>query len=507
MDWIKDLRQAGDHAVRLDTDLEYFAAELLKIRPKAGSLVPFTFNPAQRELHRIIEEQRARTGRVRVIVLKARQLGISTYVAARYYKQTTSNPGLRTIIIGHEKVASKNLFQLVKRFHEYMPDGMRQSTGTSNAEELIFDNIDSGYLVSVATEEGSGRSATAQILHASEAAFWVDLPTQLAALMQTVPDIDGTEIIIETTANGYNDFHKLWRKAESGGSEFTAVFLPWSIDPAYRAKLPDDFVMTAEETKLAELHGLDAEQICWRRNKISGFSSEEYFCQEYPLVASEAFIAASFDSYIPADLVLRARKEDIAPHGPLMIGVDPAGKGADRTAIAWRRGSCIEKIEARRGLDTMEVAGLVAKIIREDKPVRVNIDVGGLGVGVYDRLVEQGYGSVINAVNFGGKPIEPPPYDETGRPAGGPANRRAELYVNLRKALEGRFSLPDSTSPQGDLTSIGYKFTSDGRLLLEAKEDMRRRGVPSPDEGDAVALCFTEPDGAPVPRVSIVVHH
>ena len=502
MDWIKDLRQAGDHAVRLDTDLEYFAAELLKIRPKAGSLVPFTFNPAQRELHRIIEEQRARTGRVRVIVLKARQLGISTYVAARYYKQTTSNPGLRTIIIGHEKVASKNLFQLVKRFHEYMPDGMRQSTGTSNAEELIFDNINSGYLVSVATEEGSGRSATAQILHASEAAFWVDLPTQLAALMQTVPDIDGTEIIIETTANGYNDFHKLWRKAELGGSEFTAVFLPWSIDPAYRAKLPDDFVMTAEETKLAELHGLDAEQICWRRNKISGFSSEEYFCQEYPLVASEAFIAASFDSYIPADLVLRARKEDIAPHGPLMIGVDPAGKGADRTAIAWRRGSCIEKIEARRGLDTMEVAGLVAKIIREDKPVRVNIDVGGLGVGVYDRLVEQGYGSVINAVNFGGKPIEPPPYDETGRPAGGPANRRAELYVNLRKALEGRFSLPDSTSLQGDLTSIGYKFTSDGRLLLEAKEDMRRRGVPSPDEGDAVALCFTEPDGAPVPRVS-----
>jgi hypothetical protein len=234
----------------------------------------------------------------------------------------------------------------------------------------------------------------------------------------------------------------------------------------------------------------------------SGFSSEEYFCQEYPLVASEAFIAASFDSYIPADLVLRARKEDIAPHGPLMIGVDPAGKGADRTAIAWRRGSCIEKIEARRGLDTMEVAGLVAKIIREDKSVRVNIDVGGLGVGVYDRLVEQGYGSVINAVNFGGKPIEPPPYDETGRPAGGPANRRAELYVNLRKALEGRFSLPDSTSLQGDLTSIGYKFTSDGRLLLEAKEDMRRRGVPSPDEGDAVALCFTEPDGAPVPRVS-----
>src|SRR6266446_3194141 len=86
------------------------------------------------------------------------------------------------------------------------------------------------------------------------------------------------------------------------------------------------------------------------------------------------------------------------------------------------------------------------------------------------------------------KPVEPPPFDETGRPAGGPANRRAELYVNLRNALEGRFSLPDSTTLQGDLTSIGYRFTSEGKLLLEAKEDMRRRGRPSPDEGDAVAL-------------------
>jgi hypothetical protein len=506
---IDDLREDVDRAIRLNEDLEFYAAEYLKIRPKAGSLAPFIFNPAQRELHRIIEEQKTKTGRVRVCVLKARQMGISTYIAARFYKRTTSNPGLRTIIIGHEKPASKNLFQLVKRFHEHMPDDQRQSVGASNAEELLFDNIDSGYLVSVATEDGSGRSATAQALHASEVAFWVDLQTQFAALMQTIPDIDGTEIILETTGNSYNDFYKLWRKAEAGESEFIPVFLPWSIDPEYRARVPDDFAMTAEEEKLAELHGLDAEQICWRRNKIAQLPSPELFCQEYPLTADEAFIAADFDSYIPAELVLRARKRSAEKDGAgekkplgkyLIVGVDPAGKGADRTSIAWRRGSSIEKIESRRGLDTMEVAGLVARIIREDKPDKVNIDVGGLGVGVYDRLIEQGYGNVVYAVNFGGKPIEPPPLDETGKPGGGPANRRAELYVNLRNALEGEVSLPDSTSLQGDLTSIGYKFTSDGKLLLESKEDMRRRGVPSPDEGDAVALCFTEPDGSPVPR-------
>src|SRR6476660_7766439 len=103
MEWVDDLRRAGDHAVRLDTDLEYFAANLLKIRPKAGSLAPFLFNPAQRELHRIIEEQKAKTGRVRVIVLKARQLGISTYVSARFFHRCLFEPGLRTFILGHER--------------------------------------------------------------------------------------------------------------------------------------------------------------------------------------------------------------------------------------------------------------------------------------------------------------------------------------------------------------------------------------------------------------------
>jgi hypothetical protein len=125
---------------------------------------------------------------------------------------------------------------LVKRFHDHLPDDLRPSIGTSNAEELIFSQIDAGYLVTVATHEGAGRSATAQMLHASETAFWPDLPTQMAALLQTVPDGTGTEIIIETTANGYNDFHKLWRKAETGESEFMPVFLPWSLAPEYRTK-------------------------------------------------------------------------------------------------------------------------------------------------------------------------------------------------------------------------------------------------------------------------------
>jgi len=194
--------------------------------------------------------------------------------------------------------------------------------------------------------------------------------------------------------------------------------------------------MTFEEAKLAELHGLDADQIAWRRAKISQLGSEEYFAQEYPLHAAEAFISSQFDSFIPAELVLCARKERIEPYGPLIVGVDPAGMGADRTSIAWRQGHVITKVESRRGLDTMETTGWVARIIREDRPAKVNIDVGGLGIGIYDRLIEQGHSrSLINAVNFGGKPLEPPPIDETGKPGGGPANRRAEYEGRAAGAL------------------------------------------------------------------------
>jgi hypothetical protein len=175
----------------------------------------------------------------------------------------------------------------------------------------------------------------------------------MAAVMQTVPDIDGTEIILETTAYGFKEFHELWRKAESGESEFVLIFLPWSIDPEYRARLPDNFDMSAEEHRLAELHGLDAEQICWRRNKISQLFSPELFSQEYPLVASEAFISSDFDSLISPDLLVRARREQVEPYGPLLIGVDPAGKGADSTAIAWRQDHCTTKTERRKGLTTM----------------------------------------------------------------------------------------------------------------------------------------------------------
>ena len=102
MNWLDMLLNEGERAARLRSELPYFAEQCLKLRPKTGSLAPFLFNPAQLELNRRIEEQKAETGRVRVIILKARQLGISTYVSARFFHRCLFEPGLRTFMTGSQ---------------------------------------------------------------------------------------------------------------------------------------------------------------------------------------------------------------------------------------------------------------------------------------------------------------------------------------------------------------------------------------------------------------------
>ena len=94
MNWIAELRNEGERATRLATDLEFYSSEHLRIRPKAGGTTPFLFNPAQRELHRRIEEQKAKTGRVRLIVLKARQMGISALRRGPLLQRHDSTTGL-----------------------------------------------------------------------------------------------------------------------------------------------------------------------------------------------------------------------------------------------------------------------------------------------------------------------------------------------------------------------------------------------------------------------------
>lgn len=480
---------------RLGSDLSFYSRNCLKIRSKAGSVQPFVFNRAQEHIHALLERQKAETGKVRALILKGRQQGCSTYVGARFYHESTWRTGIRTFILTHEDQATQNLFEMVNRYHEHCPVAVRPSTGAANAKELFFDKLDSGYKVGTAGTKAVGRSSTIQLFHGSEAAFWPHADSHAAGVLQAVPDADGTEVILESTANGIgNLFHQKWRDAESGIGEFIAIFVPWFWQEEYRKDLDIDY--TAEEREYASLYDLDMAQMAWRRNKISELKDANLFKQEYPATAAEAFQMSGHDSYIKPHLIAKARKTEAEESGPLIIGLDPARFGDDGSAMARRRGRKIPKVEKRYKLDTMQLAGWAKQVIDAEKPARMFIDVGGLGAGVYDRLVEMGYGDIVRPINFGSAPLEPPKLDENGKElGGGPLNRRAEMWMNSNDWLQdpAGVSVPDSDSLQADACGPGYKYDSNTRLQLEKKEDMRRRGVPSPDEWDAVVLTFAEP--------------
>lgn len=489
---------------RLKDDLEHYALKCLKIRTKSGGLETFTFNRAQQHLHQCLEAQRSKTGRVRAIILKGRQQGCSTYVAARYYHTVTHVLGWRVFILTHEQEATNNLFDMANRYHEHCPALVKPHTGAENAKELDFDLLDSGYKVGTAGTKGVGRSQTIQLFHGSEVAFWPNADTHIAGILQAVPDLPGTEVILESTANGMgNLFHQYWQAAESGKSDYIAVFIPWFWQDEYRTAAPDNFILTDEEEEYKSAHKLDNEQMAWMRKKIVELKDPLLFKQEYPATASEAFQTTGHDSYIKPALVLKARKNTIAESfGARVVGADPARYGDDRFSLAWRTGRKIDKVESKYKLGAVEGANWIKQVIddEDDPPDRVFVDVGGVGGGVIDILHSWGepYATKVVAVNFGSSPQETqqePAAEDNEKKRGGPLNRRAEMWMRSKEWLESEagVDIPDLDSLQTDACAPGYKYDMASRLVLESKEAMRARNVRSPDEWDAIALTFAEP--------------
>ncbi len=482
---------------RLKDDFEHYAVKCLRIRPKElcenGELEPFVLNRAQKYIHQKLEEQKAKTGKVRALILKGRQQGCSTYVGARFYHRTTHNFGIQTFILTHALDATGNLYKMARRYYENTPALVRPQISQNNSKELIFGLLDSGYKVGTAENKSVGRSATIQLLHGSEVAFWSNTGEHSKGIIQAVPNADGTEIILESTANGVgNYFHEQWQKAETGETEFIAVFVPWFWQDEYVSKVPKDFIITIEEKDLQDQYGLTNGQLQWRREKISqlsvnGVDGHKSFKQEYPCNSVEAFQLTGEDSYIDSELIMKARKGVAERYGPLLLGVDPARFGDDRTSIIRRQGRNAFGLESYLKKDTMEVTGIVHRIIEEERPARVFVDVGGLGAGVVDRLRELGHSDIVVAVNAGNKPLDARKY----------ANKRAEMWGNLKQWLEDQpCQIPDSDSLHADMCNPKYSVDSNSRLVIESKQQMKSRGIRSPDECDALCLTFSYPESA-----------
>jgi len=485
---------------KLKTDFEHYAPRCLKLRAKTGAIEPFKLNSVQSYVHKRLEQQLKETGKVRALILKARQQGISTYIGGRFYWRSTHRFGCQVFILTHEQPATDNLFGMVERYHKHNNPLVKPSTGASNAKELYFDKLDSGYSVATAGSKAVGRSKTTQLFHGSEVAFWPNASSHFAGVGQTVPDLPDTEIILESTANGVGgEFHERWQQAEAGVGDYIAIFIPWFWSDEYRRPVQPGFQLTQEEAEYAEMHKLDLEQMAWRRAKIADLKDPLLFKQEYPATAAEAFQTTGHDSFIKSELVLKARKTECEPFGSLIIGVDPARFGDDAFAIAWRQGRKVIKIERKYKLNTVAGANWVKSVIDQDKPDRVFVDVGGLGAGTVDILLDFGepYSKLVEPVNFGSAPQDLPRFDpETGKSSIECKNRRAEMWKRSRDWLEdvGGADIPDDDALHVDACAPGYRYDlTNQALVLESKEDIRKRKLRSPDGWDAVVLTFASP--------------
>lgn len=483
---------------RFRQSLDYFSRNCLKIQTKDMKTVPFEMNMAQRYLHQRLQQQLRETGKVRALVLKGRQQGISTYTNARFYRKSTLYRNQSVYILSHKQDTTDALFKMVDRFHDHNP--IAPATGASNAKELDFPRLDSSYAVATAGAKAGGRGKTSSLFHGSEVAFWENASAHFAASVQTVSDAPGTEVILESTANGTSgEFYERWLEAEAGVGDYIAVFIPWFWQAEYARPVPESWELSHEkpdgelsESEYMEMFGLEMEQMVWRRAKINELRSLALFNQEYPATAQMAFQAADTDSYIKSHEVLKARKREVKGGGPLIMGVDPSGEGGDRFAIALRRGHEVEKVVWRAKATGPEAVEWIDAMIQEHKPAMVNIDAGGLGHSIIGFLQEKRpeYGTLVQAVNFGSKSQQ-----KMAEPhAPGPKLRRDEMWQRLKHwlALEEGVSIPDMDILQGDLTACRLKVSYDNDFKLLSKDEMRKLGIRSPDLGDAIALTFAD---------------
>ena len=341
---------------------EYLMYQLLRIRTKSGELQNFSLNRAQKDLEC--------TSSKRNIVLKARQLGVTTYVAGRFFINTITREGTLSVQVAHDQRSAEEIFRIVHRMLENLPSELRESalvTSRANVRQIVFPVLDSEYRVETAADPNAGRGLTIHNLHCSEVARWPrDVAETLASLRAAVPP-DG-EIFLESTPNGAGGkFYDEWQRAPQTG--YARHFYPWWWDPSYRR--PVKIVQfTDEEIELMQKQGLDAGQIAFRREVHANFRNRAR--EEYAEDAESCFLASGdcvFDVEIVDKRLHQPLPVEEADHGRLLtffppvaavngappkryiVGVDPAGGGSEGDY------SCAQVIEVSGGVQCAELHG------------------------------------------------------------------------------------------------------------------------------------------------------
>ena len=299
----------------------------LMIKDKDGKLTKLNedddFAGAQREFVKHIEFQH-NTGRpIRIIVLKGRQVGLSTATEAFLFLWCFFFPGANVMVMSQDRPRSEKLFEMTKLMWDTWVFRTLFSTDRSSVRRLSWAETLSNFQVESAKAKEVGRGGTLQAVHMSEVAFWEDQGLA-ASLYQAIPNRHGTAIILESTAHGVGGyFYDEWMKAIKGESDFAPLFFPWWKHKEYTIR--DTTLRSSElspnEKALIRDFDLTLGQLAWRRRKIKELNDDEdKFKEEYPCHWMEAFLATG-DNVFP----LEALAECYLPVGDMNWDGKPVG--------------------------------------------------------------------------------------------------------------------------------------------------------------------------------------
>jgi hypothetical protein len=373
----------------------------LKIRPKTGKPVELVLNPSQREYSRVCLER----GSKQNIVLKARQVGITSYIAARFFVQTIARNGTLTMLVAHDRLAAEEIFRIVHRFWDHLPLKWQEGwlrTSHSSARELVFPGLDSEFTVTSAGEN-AGRGRTIQNLHCTEVSRWGrEAADALASLRAAV--VPGGEIVLESTANGaWGAFYQEWQQAEETG--YTQHFFPWWFEESYVAETSEALTLSEEEAALVNEHGLTGKQIAWRRQQSAQlrrlarqeFAEDAVSC--FRVAGSCMFELEVIEKALAAIGPPTATRDNgelmtwlpARPGAAYVIGVDPAGGGADgdyACAQVIDRGTGMQCAELHGHLSPRELGDKVAGLAKDYNGAEVVVERNNHGHAVLAHLIE-----------------------------------------------------------------------------------------------------------------------
>ncbi len=390
------------------------AESLLRVRDREGVERPLRANAVQREFER-------RRGRQN-IVLKARQMGITTWVAGRFFLKTITARGVMTVQVAQTREAAEGIFRMVQRFWECLPVELRDGPlrrSRANAGQMCFPELDSEFRVVSAADESAGRGLTVQYLHCSEVSRWPgDAAATLAGLRAALAP--GGEMVMESTPNGaYGCFYEEWGRGVVGSdcrsdAGVMRHFFPWWMEEAY-VGAPVVGELREDERRLVLAHGLTAEQIGFRRGleaSYRGLRSQE-FAEDaescFKATGECCFEVAAVESRLAelGEPVETRRGGALQVWLPPIVGkeyvvaVDTAGGGADGDFAAVQvieMGSGMQCAELQQRLGTLELARVSAELAREYGGATIAVERNNHGAGVlayldsverYSRVYEQ----------------------------------------------------------------------------------------------------------------------